>query len=300
MRRAVRALALAVIGPVLWSAASVGTGWPGSGLPGSGIPALSFVRPAAAQDHDATLADIRQELSVLWVEIRRLSQELSTTGGAAPAPGGETVLQRVDGLEEALRRLTARTEELENRIERVVRDGTNRIGDLEFRLCELEAACDIGSLGDTPSLGGVSVPEPARPAPLAGDGAQLALGERADFEAAEAALAEGRHEQAAAGFARLLEAYPGSPLTAAAQFGRGEALSALGRTADAARAYLEAFSSAPEGPEAPAALAALGRSLAALGQTAEACVTLGEVLARFPGSREAATADDARRSLGCT
>lgn len=42
-----------------------------------------------AQEQDQTLADIRQELSVLYVDLQRLKRELSTTGapsGAAGAP----------------------------------------------------------------------------------------------------------------------------------------------------------------------------------------------------------------------
>jgi hypothetical protein len=72
------------------------------------------------------------------------------------------MLQRMDALEAEIRRLAALTEDLQIRVDSVVRDGTNRVGDLEFRLCELEADCDIGSLGETPNLGGV---EPSGAAP---------------------------------------------------------------------------------------------------------------------------------------
>ena len=46
------------------------------------IAAFFLATPVAAQDRAATLADIRQELTVLWVEVQRLKRELSTTGGA--------------------------------------------------------------------------------------------------------------------------------------------------------------------------------------------------------------------------
>ena len=106
--------------------------------------ALALAGPLPAQQTE-TLADIRQDLSALYFEMQRLRTELSTTGGTGLTIGGNT-LDRVNAIEAELQRLTSKTEEIEFRIGRVVEDGTNRIGDLEFRLCELEPGCDISSL----------------------------------------------------------------------------------------------------------------------------------------------------------
>ena len=100
--------------------------------------AVGLTGPALAQDQ--TLADIRQELVVLNTDVQRLKRELSTTGGVGGGAAGGSVLDRVNVIEAELRRLTDKTEQLEFRINSVVTDGTNRVGDLEFRLCELEAA----------------------------------------------------------------------------------------------------------------------------------------------------------------
>ena len=62
-------------------------------------------------------------------------------------------------MESELQRLTSKTEELENRVNRIVADGTRRIGDLEFRLVELEGG-DVGALGQTSTLGGEGQPHP--------------------------------------------------------------------------------------------------------------------------------------------
>ncbi|RVT87202.1 tol-pal system protein YbgF [Rhodobacteraceae bacterium CCMM004] len=262
--------------------------------------ALALPTAAAAQD-DQTLADIRQELSILFVELQTLKRELSTTGTPSVNLAGTGALERIDAMEAELRRLTARAEELEFRIDSVVSDGTNRIGDLEFRLCELEPDCDIAALGDTPSLGGVEVapgPAPAPTTPPSG-GAELAIGEQADFDRAKEALDSGSFRAAADLFAAFTEAYKGGPLTGQAHFWRGEALTALGETADAARAYLESFSGAPDGPKAPEALLKLGLALGTLGQQADACITLGEVSNRYPTSTAAIEAVNARAQLGC-
>ncbi len=255
--------------------------------------------PATAQQ-EQTLADIRQELSVLFVEIQRLKRELSTTSGPTIVVGCDT-LQRVDQIEAGLQRLTAKAEQLEFRIGQVVEDGTNRVGDLEFRLCELEADCDIATLGDTPRLGGVEAVAvtPAAPA-REDDQSEFAVGEQVDFDAAREALEQADFALASELFEAFTATYPGSPLSSEAHFFRGEALEQLEATSAAARAYLESFSSAPDGPRAPASLLRLGAALANLGQVDEACVTLSEVGARFPGAVEVNAAERERSRLGCS
>jgi tol-pal system protein YbgF len=211
----------------------------------------------------------------------------------------------MDAMEAELARLTSRAEAIELRLNRVVQDGTNRIGDLEFRLCEVTEGCDIATLGQTPVLGGdgggadvPSVTSPATPAPATG-GAELAIGEQMDFDRAKGVLGQGDFRAAADLFATFTQSYPGSPLTQEAHFSRGEALAQLGDTSNAARAYLEAFSGQPDGPFAADALLKLGEALGALGQSPEACVTLAEVGNRFPGSMAATQASVAMQGLAC-
>ena len=272
------------------------------------FPALALVlslSPAVTLAQDGqTLADIRQELTVLNVELQKLKRELSTTGSAQVQPLPASVLERVNAMESELQRVTAKTEELESRINRVVADGTNRVADLEFRLVELEGG-DISTLGETSTLGGDTgaaadaVVAEAPATPPATDGPELAVGERADFERAQEALASSDFRGAADLFATFNQTYPGGPLAAEADLRRGEALKALGDDREAARAFLASFSTAPTGDLAPNALFELGRALGALGQTQEACVTLGEVGLRFPQSPFVAQAQGERQALGC-
>ncbi|MEM1351484.1 MAG: tol-pal system protein YbgF [Pseudomonadota bacterium] len=263
--------------------------------------------PLGAPAQDAqTLADIRQELTILYVEVQRLKRELSTTGSPSVVTGGGSVLERINTIEGELQRLTAETEQLEFRVNRIVQDGTNRIGDLEFRLVELEGG-DISALGETTTLGGPvetatppgAAPVAPAPAPATPDGSQLAIGEEDDFKSAQTALAEGRYQEAADQFAAFSLNYPGGPLASGAALGRGEALEALGDTREAAREYLNSFNADPTGPVAAQSLFRLGRSLGALGQTEVACVTLSEVGIRFPGNPAVAQAEEARQALPC-
>ena len=274
------------------------------------IFAVVLAGPAMAQDQARTLADIRQDLTVLFVEMQKLRRDLSTTGGSGVTLEGTGILDRVNAMEAELRRLTAETEQMTNRIDTVVRDGTNRVGDLEFRLCELEPNCDIASLGETPTLGGGSLPQVAAPAPAAPvggatddlntGGVELAVAEREDFERAKMAFDEGNYQLAADRLQTFTDTYQGGPLSGVAHLMRGEALQNLGRTSSAARAYLESYSGTPDGPTSPTALLKLGLALDGLGQMSEACITLGEVTSRFPTTDASIEAQAARASMGCS
>jgi tol-pal system protein YbgF len=269
---------------------------------------LACALPAAAQEDSETLADIRQQLGVLNVEMQALTRELSTTGAAALGIEGSSFPERVTAMERQLQELTARAEQLTFRVENVARDGSARIEDLRFQLCELTPDCDLGSLPQPGPLGG-SVEPPATASPAQSPqptqrpeapSAELATGEQGVFDEARGLLDQGRNADAAAAFDRFVTAYPTGPLTAEAQFLRAEALSRDGQAAPAARAYLESFSGSPEGPRAAESLLGLGRSLGTLGQRDEACLTLEEVTVRFPDGPSAAAARSERAGLGCT
>ncbi len=279
---------------------------------------------AFAQDRAQSLADVKAELAQLASEFNSLKQELITTGAASNGSAGGDPLARMDAMEAALSRLTAKTEEVQLKLSAVVSDGTNRIGDLEFRLCELTEGCDPSALPDTPVLGAAADAAPApdaptTPAPDAGSidtgttdtgpadtgpadtgtGPEMAVNEQADFDRAQAVLASGDFRTAADLFATYEATYPGGALAQTAGVRRGDALDQTGETAKAARAYLDAFSGAQDGRDAAEALTKLGQSLGKLGQTPEACVTLAEVGKRFPGSADDTKAQTAMQGLGC-
>ena len=220
----------------------------------------------------------------------------SATSWCAPARRGglpaepATALTRLDQLEAELRRLTDRVDVLTNDIDRIVEDASNQVGDIEFRLTELEGgdtsvkpASRRRSAAASPGRGRGrsrrrSAP-PARPATLAVD---RAVGLRRGRAAADA----GDNAKAAALFGDL----PRRPIRAGRSRPRRSTAAARRwrRTGDwrgAARSFLDAFSGAPQGPLAPHALYQLAVSLGKLGQTDEACLTLTEVDSRYPGSR---------------
>lgn len=275
--------------------------------------ALTLLLPLPALAQDAqSLADVKAELAQLAAQFLTLKQELVSSGAAANGSAGGDALQRLDAIEAALTKLTAKTEEVELKLNSVVSDGTNRIGDIEFRLCELTEGCDPSTLPVTPDLGALASGAPAAAAtentaaapatptaPAATEGVELALNEKTDFERAKAVLDSGDFLGAADLFKTYAQSYPGGPLVPQADLYRGDALTTAGDTAGAARAFLDAFSASQTGPLAGQSLTKLGQSLGKLGQGPEACVTLAEVGKRFPGSADEATAKAAMAAQGC-
>lgn len=119
---------------------------------------IAVAGPGAAQDaagapSQQTLAEIRAEIDALAGEIAGLRGELIApdpvaTGIVNPGP----LRARVDETAQDVQRLQAAIEALTLRVEQVVADGTNRVGDLEFRLHEL-ANGDFADYQDPAPLG---------------------------------------------------------------------------------------------------------------------------------------------------
>lgn len=271
-------------------------------LAGIGLALLLGAGPVAAVEQN--VADIQAELSLLNAQIDQLRKELVKQGpvrGLPVAPA--TALTRLDQLQDEMKRLTNRVDVLSNDISRIVDEASNRVGDIDFRLTELEGG-DTSQLGKPAPLGGGLSPAPRPAAPAAGASApagdtQLAVTERSDFDAAVAAAKVGDQGKAADLFASFLATYPGGPLSSEAQFRRGEALAAQSDWKGAARSYLDAFSGAPEGPFAPRALLRLGVSLGKIGQVEQACLTLAEVDNRYPGAGLSGDVASEKQALGC-
>ena len=261
---------------------------------------LGFASPAPAAQN---VADIRSELNVLNGQIEQLRNELvrSSAAGGLPTEAAPA-LTRLDQLEAELRRLTDRIDVLTNDLDRIVEDASNRVGDIEFRLTELEGGDTSVKPEPAPLGGGITRPKP-RPfppdMPPPDTPSVLASTERSDFDAAVKAADAGDNAKAAALFATFLSTYPGGPLSTDAQYRRGQALAATADWKGAARSFLDAFSGAPQDPRAPHALYHLAVSLGNLGQINEACLTLSEVDSRYPGSEVAGDVAAQRVTLAC-
>lgn len=261
---------------------------------------LTLGLPAVAQE--PTLADLRGELAELRGQVQSLRSELVASGTEGyQAVGGVEAIDRMNAMEHRLARLTDQTEQLGNRIDRIVTDASRRMADLEFRLCEMDTACDLSAL-TMQDLGrtGSPVPNlgPAMP-PADTNRKPTSAGEQSDFDAARQVMASGDFRRAAEMFGAVAQAHAGGALTAEALFLRGAALDGAGDATAAAAAWLEGFAADPDGPRAAESLLGIARVIADEGDPTAACLYLSEIPARFPGTPFAAEAETRLSRLAC-
>jgi TolA-binding protein len=219
-------------------------------------------------------------------------------GGATPRPAGgsgdltQTLLERVNRLEEELRTVRGRAEQSEFR-ERQLREQVEKLqGDIDFRLQQLEgqrqgaapaparpaagaAAAAPGAAAATPAAA------PARPPQRALSEGQAALGRR-DYAAAEAAARE------------VIAARDGTRMTDA-QILLGEALLGRRNASGAFTAFDEAYRRNPQGSRAQEALLGIANALIQQNNSRDACTVLRDVRAAALADR----ANDARRRAQC-
>ncbi len=302
--------------------------------------ALGFVAcvpPAFAQQIESREGiQLRDQILELRQEVQSLRDSAgrggSSLGGAQSAPVAVApsditaqLLDRVQRLEDAIRMLNGRIDELNNARQRGQDDLAKQIGDLNFKLDSMAGGAPAGS---SPNVA------PAANPPVAGAGpAQLSpppgnLGGSGDFgpapsgtppvppvppplpplkRTAETILRDGNTALARRDFsgaeaaAREVLAQPKSPRASDAQFLLAQSLAGRKDYSGAAVAYDDSYTRSRTGAHAPDALLGLANSLSAINERKAACETLDKLRAEFPALRTDLKdpAALARKNAGC-
>jgi len=277
-------------------------------LRAAAVAFLLAASPAAAQIESREGIALQNQILGLRQEIEQLRR---VGGSAAPAPlpssrGGSApqgelvsqLLDRLNNLEEEVRRLRGRVDEAEFRNRQLAQSVEKLQGDVDFRLQQLEAGRPAGAAPavrppvGTPPTPGVVPPvatptaAPRPPERAIADG-QAALARR-EFSTAEAA-------------AREVLAVRGSPRTTDAQLLLGDALTGKRDFPAAALAYNDAYARSRTGPRAPDAALGLAGAFVEMGNRREACDTLDELRRGFPTipRPQAERASAIRQRAGC-
>ena len=241
-----------------------------------------------------SLADMRQNLAGLLLETQRLQLEMVTTEVAGFIKDG-ALLDRTASIENELQRLTGQTEELAYRISEIVRDATQRIANLEVRVCALEPGCVVAELGATLPIG----PELKLQSNRTSISGILTISERAEFDAANKMLISGDTVSAVQMLEDFVTDFPVGPLTQKAHLFLGHGYMDIFKFRLAARAYLEAYSVDETNSVAPSALYHLALAFHKMGNAEEGCLTLSELQFRYADLDIAADAKQAEAELAC-
>jgi tol-pal system protein YbgF len=198
----------------------------------------------------------------------------------------QTLTQRVDDLEQTLRRVNGDNETLVRDLDQARRAATaaqDRAASLESRLSALEAQA-AAAAAPPPQAGGSLGTLPADPnlagaAPAAG-----AANAAAAFQAANKLLLEGDYSAAETAFADFIARYPDNARTPEANYRLGQTLTARKATADAAGAYIASIRGYPKTAWAPDAMLELARALLTQGDRTNACSVLANLASRYPAA----------------
>ncbi len=294
-----------------------------AGLAGAALAAAFVVwcTPARAQfDSREAIAlqneilDLRHQLQLMQRAGPQPSYSDRSSGGGGADPGlVSQLLDRVSTLEDQVREMRGRVDELANQQQQQQAEFTKQLGDLQFAMQSGSGArpAATGQPGYTPPgqpnylspppslLGSPGEPSHAapqqslNPAPPPPRTPELALQE------ANAALAR-RDYPAAMAAAREVIAKRG-PRAADAQLVLAEAEAGQHNYQQAAPDFYDAYNRARTGPRAPDALLGVANSLIGLNDKQAACEALTKLRVEFPQPRpdiRDATAE-ARRRADC-
>lgn len=281
--------------------------------------------PTMAQNDDlrVRLQRLERDLRDVQAEVFRNGVppggELEFGGLTALAPNAVGLLgQRVDDIEESLRRVTGQLEELTFRMNQLVQTVERLQRELAYQAeSQLAALSGTGDgapdglvtdglapgprpLGTLPPDAGLPTPD----APLDDALASLLGGGnlQGEFDAAMELLIQAQYDNARAAFRTFAQNYPDTDLSAQALYWTGDVAYSINKDYEgAARDFAELLQQYPDAQRAPEGMLKLGLSLLALGQDQEGCAALAALPARYPNA-SATIANRARaehRSASC-
>ncbi len=279
------------------------------------IAMLGFTMPPArAQIESREGIALQNQMLELRRDLQALRDQVvhGATGGGgtflgtpstrppAAASGGAgsdllpQLLDRVQQLEDQVRALQGRTDELANTVQRQNADLGKQIGDLNFRMDSQGGGAGLRPPAAPPpsvATGGfvppvATLPSTApQPQPSAAAGGVPRRPELA-LQEGNAALARRDYATALASADEVLAEGKAAPRAYDAQFLKAQALAGKKDWAQAAIGYDDTYNRSHTGTHAQDALLGLANSLLAINEKKSACQTLDKLRAEFPTPRQ--------------
>lgn len=306
--------------------------------------AFVVIALAAAAASQARAQGSEPRLLVPTPEVGTPPQAVPSVPALTPAPStaGSTTFQpanpgvarletRMSQLEQDLRTVTGRLEEVSYQLRKLDERLNKIVSDVEYRLSQMKVpaggdasnevlpggattggvVAGAGAGASAPRAPAQSAPdEPSTPrgaAPPAGapTSSQTATlppkTPREQYARAFSLLEKRNYQEAGDGFSEFLKANPNDPLADNARYWLGETYYARGEYARSAEIFLENYEKNKTGPKAPDTLLKLGLSLSGLDKKKEACASFRELNRAFPNASDSVKekAGQERKRLGC-
>ncbi len=250
------------------------------------------------------------------LELRRDLQSLQSGRGSLPPPqaprdayrggGGSELttqlLDRVQSMEEELRRLRGQVDEQANQARRQNDDLAKQIADLNFRLQNAgPRTAPPVALREAPGRGEAPGREPPQGPPSDAPATPGRRPPELAMQEGNAALARRDYAAAEASAREVLGSNRAGPRAGDAQFLLAQSLAGKRDYQAAAVAYDDAYNRSRNGSRAPDALLGLAASLTGLGERPAACATLEKLRSEFPSPRPEVreAAANVRARAGC-
>jgi tol-pal system protein YbgF len=270
--------------------------------------------PASAQNWNseqaAKLERLERDLQVMQQQVYKGGARMPAGNAAAVNGNYET---RLSEMEEQMRRLNGKIEELQHGQNQVNQQLPARIQRLEDKIIQLEQqrpAVAVAPPATAPAVAPAAQPapatavQPAQPnvnaaaaaaaqAAAAGATAPAApaapavaatptTAAQAEYHQAFQLLNQARFQEARTMLQGFTQKHPGDPLIGNAYYWLGETYYVEKDFPKAADNFRKGFEASPEGQKASDNLLKLGLSLSMLGKTPEACVVYTQLGKRFP------------------
>lgn len=289
------------------------------------LVALMAIWPAVnASADDADLRAVNNRLDRIEREVNDIQQNYGNGGGSGSSDSAPMAVSdssvgglqvRLNDVEQQLRDLTGRVEELGHKLDQATQDlqSYKEANDLRFQ--ELQgggaAAGTAGAAGAAsagaaakPSVtydAGGSAAKPAQAAEAAPLVTLPAGTPQVQYDFAIDLLKRGQFPQARDAFKQFLQEHPKDTLAGNAQYWLGETYYVQQQYKDAADSFLKGYTTYSKSSKAPDSLLKLGMTLGALKQKDAACATFGQLKEQFPQASPAVVARNKqeRQKLGC-
>jgi len=264
------------------------------------MPAWSQVESREGIALQNQILELQRQVQGLQAQVGRGGSPSYLGGGySTPPPSGSSgdllaqLLSRVSTLEEQVRQLRGRIDELQNQVDRQSADLGKRIDDLAFQAQNPGSAPPPGAGAPAPGQqfqpqpGPLSLTPPSQQPPLQPQPplAPVRRTPELAIQDGNAALARRDYIAAEQAAREVLTNNRTSPRAYDAQFLLAQALMGQRQYSQAAIAYDDTYNRSRRGPHAQDALLGLANSLIAINERKAACDTLGKLRAEYPSPR---------------